>query len=97
MMICKEGLYKKVQMENIYVDNTHPANHKHSAFSIERIEKYIKLKPIEKNIILCHMGIFSCFDYGMEIQPEYLLKATKRNPLVQIFSAIDNEEAHWQK
>ena len=95
--ICKEGLYKKKSDGKYYVDNSHPANHQHSALSVERIEKYIKLRPIEKNIILCHMGLYSCYEYGMEIKLEYLMKATKRNPLVQIFSAIDNEESHWQK
>lgn len=94
--ICKEGLYKG-DYGDYHVEKGHPANNKHSILSIERIEKYMKITSTERDIILYHMGLFSCYEYGMEYTPEDLMRATKRHPLVQIFAAIDMEETHWQK
>ncbi len=94
--ICKEGLYTG-DYGNYRTLEGHPANNKHSILSIERIKKYIKLTHIERDIILYHMGLFSCYEYGMEYTPEDLMRAIKRHPLVQIFAAIDMEETHWQR
>jgi 23S rRNA maturation-related 3'-5' exoribonuclease YhaM len=94
--ICKEGLYIGNYGDYRTVKG-HPAHNKHSTLSIERIEKHIELTPTEKDIIMYHMGLFSCYEYGMEYTPEDLMRATKRHPLVQIFAAIDMEETHWQK
>ena len=94
--ICKEGLYIG-NYGNYHTVKGHPAHNKHSTLSIERIEKYIKLTRTEKDIIAHHMGLFSCYEYGMEYTPEDLMRATKRHPLVQIFAALDMEEANWQK
>ena len=94
--ICKEGLY--IEDNGSYrTFEGHPAHYKHSILSIERIEKYMKLTRTERDIILYHMGLFSCYEYGMEYTPEDLMRAIKRHPLVQIFAAIDMEETHWQK
>jgi len=94
--ICKEGLYSG-GYGNYRILKGHPANNKHSILSIERIKKYIKLTRIERDIILYHMGLFSCYEYGMEYTPEDLMRAIKRHPLIQIFAAIDMEETHWQR
>lgn len=94
--VCKEGLYIG-DYGNYRTLPGHPANNKHSILSIERIKKYIKLTRTERDIILYHMGLFSCYEYGMEYTPEDLMRAIKRHPLVQIFAAIDMEETHWQR
>jgi len=94
--ICKEGLYIW-ESGKYHTVNGHPAQNKHATVSIERIEKYIGLTPIESNIILYHMGLFSCYGYCVEYSPEDLVKATRKHPLVQIFAAIDMEEANWCK
>ncbi|MDW5548746.1 hypothetical protein [Methanosarcina sp.] len=94
--VCKEGLYIG-DYGNYRTLPDHPANNKHSILSIERIKKYIRLTRNERDIILYHMGLFSCYEYGMEYTPEDLMRAIKRHPLVQIFAAIDMEETHWQR
>lgn len=94
--ICKEGLYFG-DYGNYFTLKGHPANNKHSLLSIERIKKYIKLTRTERDIILYHMGLFSCYEYCLEYTPEDLMRAIKRHPLVQVFAAIDMEETHWQK
>ncbi|AKB16491.1 3'-_5' exoribonuclease Bsu YhaM [Methanosarcina thermophila CHTI-55] len=94
--VCKEGLYIG-EYGNYRTLEGHPANNKHSTLSIERIKRYIRLTRIERDVILYHMGLFSCYEYGMEYTPEDLMKAIKRHPLVQIFAAIDMEETHWQR
>lgn len=94
--VCKEGLYIG-NYGNYRTLPDHPANNKHSILSIERIKKYIRLTRNERDIILYHMGLFSCYEYGMEYTPEDLMRAIKRHPLVQIFAAIDMEETHWQR
>jgi len=94
--ICKEGLYVG-NYGNYHTVKGHPAHTKHSTLSIKRIEKYMELTRTEKDIIVYHMGLFSCYEYGMEYTPEDLMRATKRHPLVQIFAALDMEETHWQK
>lgn len=94
--VCKEGLYIG-DCGNYRTLPDHPANNKHSILSIERIKKYIRLTRNERDIILYHMGLFSCYEYGMEYTPEDLMRAIKRHPLVQIFAAIDMEETHWQR
>ncbi|RXA20880.1 hypothetical protein EQO05_03970 [Methanosarcina sp. MSH10X1] len=94
--VCKEGLYIG-DYGNYKTLEGHPANNKHSILSIERIKKYMRLTRTERDVILYHMGLFSCYEYGMEYTPEDLMRAIKRHPLVQIFAAIDMEETHWQR
>lgn len=94
--ICKEGLYIG-NNGNYRRVNRHPSKNKHATVSIERVEKYIELTPTEKDVILYHMGLFSCYGYCIEYTPKELMEATKKHPLVQIFAAIDMEESNWQK
>lgn len=94
--VCKEGLYLG-DFGNYYVNKKHPASNKHATVSIERIEKYIQLTSFEKDLILYHMGLFSCYGYCIEYTPKELKEAIARHPLVQIFAAIDMEESNWYR
>lgn len=94
--VCKEGLYLG-GFGNYYSKKGHPASNKHATVSIERIEKYIQLTSFEKDIILYHMGLFSCYGYCIEYTPKELKEAIDRHPLVQIFAAIDMEESNWYR
>ncbi|AKB59038.1 hypothetical protein [Methanosarcina barkeri] len=77
--VCKEGLYVG-DYENYRTLQGHPANNKHSVLSIEKIKKHIKLTRIERDIILYHMGLFSCYEYGNGIYPRGFDESYKKTP-----------------
>mgnify|MGYP000932888589 CR=1 FL=1 len=90
---CKIGFYTKVA--NKYkADLEHPAQNSHARLSLEVIERYIKLIPVERDIILYHMGLFGCYGKCIEYTPLDLHRAVAENPTVQIFASCDSEEAH---
>jgi 23S rRNA maturation-related 3'-5' exoribonuclease YhaM len=92
--VCKVGYY--VKAGNSYKSvKGHSAANSHASLSIAIIEKYIELHPIEKEIILYHMGLFGCFGYCVEYSPKDMHSAISRNPAVQIFAACDMEESKW--
>lgn len=92
--LCKTNYYQKSGNWYKCVEG-HPASKSHARLSIEIIENFIKLRSIEIEIILYHMGLFGCYGYCVEYTPEQLHAAISRNPLVQIFAACDMEESRW--
>ena len=72
----------------------HPAHYSHAKLSVEITSKYIELLPVEKDIILYHMGLFGCYGKCAEYVPLQLHEAISKNVAVQIFASCDNEEAH---
>jgi 23S rRNA maturation-related 3'-5' exoribonuclease YhaM len=60
----------------------------HGKLSVSRIEKYIKLTPQEKDIILFHMGLFGIFEFN-EHDTLAIHQAIIRTPQVQVFAALD--------
>lgn len=101
--LCKVGLYKK-SYEFLKGEFTgkvtygynvsHPARVRHSSVSLSVIEKFIKLTPLEREIIKYHMGLFGAFGKFKEYEPEEMYVAIKNSYLVQVFASCDTEEAH---
>lgn len=90
---CKIGFYTKTE-DKYKTVLEHPAQRSHARLSLERVEKYIKLTPVEYDIILYHMGLFGCYGGCVEYTPLDLHRAIIENLAVQVFAACDNEEAH---
>ncbi len=90
--LCKIKYYTREGLKYRSV-KTHPANTSHAKLSIEIIEKFIKLLPEERDIILYHMGLFGCYGKTVEYTPLEMYSAIMKNPAVQIFAACDMEES----
>lgn len=63
--LCKAGLY--IGEKKPYEYNKQIGKEGHARLSIQRIERFILLKPIEKRMIKFHMGIY----YTKESNPFY--------------------------
>ena len=82
--LCKVDTYTKT--DNGYV--TVKGQKGHASRSISMIEEYVKLTPLEDDIIRFHMGLFGIFTYH-EHDTLKMFKAISRNPAVQLFAAVD--------
>jgi len=60
----------------------------HARLSISRVTKFIKLTPVELDIILYHMGLFGAY-LDHEFTAWALHKAIIGTPQVQAFAAVD--------
>jgi putative nucleotidyltransferase with HDIG domain len=80
-----------------WVYNDADRDKRHGVLSVEMIEKFIKLTEEEREVIKCHMLLFSIFSYANEITVEELYNAIKVYPSVHVFSSCDNENAHWKE
>jgi hypothetical protein len=78
-----------------YSYNSKELNSGHGKYSIEILERFIKLTDEEKEIIKYHMGIYfttEFVEYG-EYTTHELTKVMHENPLVYIFQLSDDKAA----
>ena len=82
--LCKVGAYEQITSKGY--------GKGHGKLSVARIEEYIQLTQIEKDIILFHMGLFGIFEFR-EHDTLVIHKAIVRTPQVQFFAAIDMDNS----
>jgi hypothetical protein len=95
--LCKVGAYKKfIKEQKIIYRHTenHASRYYHATLSLDIIEGFIELTPLEHDIILYHMGLFGCYGRYCEYTSKDMHNAIAENCLVQIFASCDTEEAH---
>jgi hypothetical protein len=95
--LCKVGAYKKfIKEQKIIYRHTenHASSYYHATLSLDIIEGFITLTPLEHDIILYHMGLFGCHGRYCEYSSKDMYTAIAENCLVQIFASCDTEEAH---
>ena len=95
--LCKVGAYKKfIKDQKVIYRHTenHASRYYHATLSLDIIEGFIELTPLEHDIILYHMGLFGCYGRYCEYTPKDMHNAIAENCLVQIFASCDTEEAH---
>jgi len=95
--LCKVGAYKKfIKEQKVIYRHTenHASRYYHATLSLDIIEGFIELTPLEHDIILYHMGLFGCHGRYCEYSSKDMYTAIADNCLVQIFASCDTEEAH---
>jgi len=86
--LCKLGLYSGDKIP--YSFNVALAKRGHARFSIERIEEFIKLEDIEREIIQYHMGIYGTeFSYSKEYTVSEMLAIFNKHKVVKLFHIAD--------
>ncbi len=91
--VCKIGLYVFTE-EGIRYNSKHPKGH--CKLSLERIEKFIRLKPLERKMIEYHMGMYGT--YGISKCPEYTLDELRiafNNRIVKLFYFCDEMSSQF--
>jgi 23S rRNA maturation-related 3'-5' exoribonuclease YhaM len=83
--VCKIGAY--TETVNGY-ETVKDLPKGHGRLSVSRISQFLELTEPEKNIILCHMGLYSVYIFK-EFTAWELHKATVKTPQCQLFAAID--------
>ena len=96
--LCKVGAYRKFikqEAEGQRVIYRHTENHAsryyHATLSLDIIEGFIELTPLEHDIILYHMGLFGCYGRYCEYTSKDMYNAIAENCLIQIFASCDTE------
>jgi len=95
--LCKVGAYKKfIKEQRVIYRHTenHASRYYHATLSLDIIEGFIELTPLEHDIILYHMGLFGCYGRYCEYSSKDMYNAIIDNCLIQIFASCDTEEAH---
>ena len=74
-----------------------PKGIRHASLSIERIEKHIKLTPLEDEIIRYHMSYYYARECTNQITEYtiYKLKHAQNNPIVKLFHWCDDMDAQF--
>ena len=92
--LCKVGFY---QFINGKIEiNPEMKNCSHAKLSLIRIEEYVELTELERNMIRFHMGYYGSYEFN-ERHGEYsLVELTKafNNPIVKLFYFCDDLEAN---
>lgn len=91
--LCKAGMYIDRQGRFKYND-MHPKGH--ALLSISRIEKFITLTPLEKEIIKYHMGYYGTTEFNG--RGEYSIQElcnANNNPITKLFHWCDDMESQF--
>jgi 23S rRNA maturation-related 3'-5' exoribonuclease YhaM len=83
--LCKVGAYTETARGYETVKDQPKG---HGRLSVSRVSQFIELTEHERNIIHCHMGLYSVYIYK-EFSAWDLHKATIKTPQCQLFAAID--------
>jgi 23S rRNA maturation-related 3'-5' exoribonuclease YhaM len=93
--VCKSGAYLN-KGNGYYWNRDQPKGH--ATLSIKRIEKFIKLTDLEREIILMHMGLYQTKEFLGAEKGEYYLKELVgkfNNKLCKLFYFCDDMAAQF--
>ena len=95
--LCKVSAYRDVGNGNFSWNYSNPKGH--AVLSIERIEKFIELTDLEKDLIKFHMGVYGTHEFNTKYGGEYslseLTSASNNNPVISLFHWCDDFDAKF--